>query len=122
MSGRIIFCCDLPFPRGNAGANRVYYVAKALAAAGREVVVLARSTIPNQKVKDVFGGINYIGLPVRNGKLGRLLDEKIFNGRKMVKLLKEMPLKHGDVVYLYANSAMFVYPVMRFCQRQGISI
>lgn len=116
----MIFCCDLPFPRGNAGANRVYYLAKALVAAGREVLVLARNANGMNEICAEYGNVAYFGLPTRHGKLGKLLDEKILNGHNMVRLLQRLPLVGNEIVCIYANSAIFVLPVMKYCMKRKI--
>ena len=121
-NSRIIFCCNVPFPNGNAGAVRVFYVAKALMEAGRNVLVIAHGNghdNGDSQMKE-YRGVRYTTYDESRKAVFRFLNTRIFGGVHCVRKLHRLNLSLNDIVYIYANNSSFVYPVYAYCQKRKI--
>ena len=65
---KIYICASAHFPHGDAGANRIQYIAQALMQASYEVVVLSCGQTP-KNAKSENGYYYHAGLPYRNLEL-----------------------------------------------------
>lgn len=117
---RIIFCADVKYPHGVAGANRVQYVAKCLQQMGHEVLVFATgSTIGNidSGTLEIADGIMFSSIPIRTSRIGMILDTKIFSGRNVANLLKKYKVTKDDLIYVYASSSLYIEPLLGFISK-----
>ncbi len=116
---RVYICASARFPRGDAGANRILYMAKALQSPEREVVILSygskEGTVEEGRTYGTYEGILYRSLDIYD-----TVSVKLLSGYLMTSLLKKCGVKKGDVVYLYGSNSTFVAPLLRFCKRRGI--
>lgn len=120
MTGKRIFiCASAHFPHGDAGANRIQYIAQALRAASYDVMVLSCGKTPENAVKE-NGCPIYEGILYRNLELTSPRKEKLLSGYLMVSLMKQCGVSEGDIVYIYGSNSLFVTPVLRYCRRNKI--
>ncbi|MBQ7290378.1 MAG: glycosyltransferase [Clostridia bacterium] len=120
---RIFICADIHFPRGDAGANRIQYVAKAIMAAGQDVVIISCGRKDGELNKDGFfyyDGIKYKNITVGNNKILKILNKKIFSGKSVLNILKQFNPSEKDIIYIYGSNSLFVYPIMKYAERKNI--
>jgi glycosyltransferase involved in cell wall biosynthesis len=124
QNSRVIICEDGHFPRGDAGANRIQYLAMALIEAQKEVVIVSYDKSDASTVyKDGFS--HYLGIPYLNAKIGNNLvlkkvGEKIFGGKNVLRVLKFLSPSSDDVVIIYGSNSLFVSPILSYCRRKKI--
>lgn len=116
---KIYICASAHFPHGDAGANRIQYIAKALQKASYDVMVLSCGQTPKDAVLE-NGWFCYAGLPYRNLELTSAKKEKLLSGYLMVSLLKKCGVKKEDIVYLYGSNSLYISPILSFCKRHHI--
>ena len=117
MKKKIFICASAHFPHGDAGANRIEYIAQALSLASYDVVVLSCGKTPDDAmVKD--GYVSYLGFRYRNLELTDARKEKLLSGYMMASLLKKCGATKDDIVYIYGSNSLFVSPVLKFCKRR----
>lgn len=120
---RIIFCADVKYPHGVAGANRVQYVAKCLQQKGHDVMVLATGTtighidIDTLRIDD---GIKFSSIPIRASRIGMILDTKIYSGKHVVNWLKNHKVTKEDLIYVYASSSLYIEPLLNFISKNKL--
>ncbi|MBO5408287.1 MAG: glycosyltransferase [Clostridia bacterium] len=116
---KIYICASAHFPHGDAGANRIQYIAQGLQLASYDVFVLSTGQTPKTAVaKD--GWFSYAGLPYRNLELANAKKEKLLSGYLMVSLLKKCGVTQNDIVYLYGSNSLYISPILSFCRRKKI--
>lgn len=116
---RIIICAERRFPRGDAGANRVLYIARALIQAGHELVVVS---IGENRKEDYceqtslfnYQGVDYKNVPVSSG-IRRRFDSNILSGFNTVKILKELALGSDTTVIIYTTNPIYGHIVSNYC-------
>ncbi|MBQ7951237.1 MAG: glycosyltransferase [Clostridia bacterium] len=116
---KIYVCASAHFPHGDAGANRIQYIAQALKQASYEVIVLSCGQTP-KNAKSENGYYYHAGLPYRNLELKDARKEKLLSGYLMVSLLKKCGVKQGDIVYLYGSNSLYIAPILKFCKKRNI--
>ncbi len=119
MKQKVFICASAHFPHGDAGANRIQYIAQALTTASYDVVVLSCGKTPSS-AEVVDGYVPYLGFYYRNLELTNPKIEKIFSGYMMVSLLKKCGITQNDIVYIYGSNSLYVSPVLKFCNRRNI--
>lgn len=119
MNGTIYICASAHFPHGDAGANRIQYMAQGLQAASYPVVVLSCGKTPDNATRE-NGYDTHCGVPYRNLEMTNLKKEKLLSGYKMVSLMKKCGVCANDIVYIYGSNVLFVEPVLRYCKRHHI--
>lgn len=119
MKKKIYICASAHFPHGDAGANRIEYIAQALSLAPYDVVVLSCGKTPTTATV-TNGYVNYCGFRYRNLELSDPKKEKLLSGYMMASLLKKCGVTKDDIVYIYGSNSLFVSPVLKFCQRRHI--
>lgn len=118
---RVFICAERRFPRGDAGANRVQYIARALMQAGHEVIVVS---IGENRAQDkckhnqlyVYNGVKYRNVPLRDGFYKRL-DAHVFSGFNTVRILKDIGLNSEDFVVIYTTNPIYGHIVERYTYR-----
>ena len=116
---KIYICASAHFPHGDAGANRIQYIAQGLQLASYDVAVLSCGQTPKTAVLE-NGWYTYAGVPYRNLELKSVKKEKLLSGYLMASLMKKCGVKRGDIVYLYGSNSMYISPILSFCKRHGI--
>lgn len=119
---RIFICAERRFPRGDAGANRVQYIARALMQAGHEVIVVS---IGENRSKDfceqrklyIYNQVKYKNVPVRDGLLKRW-DANIVSGFNTVDILKEFGLNSTDFVLIYTTNPIYGQIVCNYSHKK----
>ncbi len=119
VSEKIYICASAHFPHGDAGANRIQYIAQGLKLASYDVFVLSTGQTPKTAVA-TDGWFSYADLPYRNLELTNPIKEKLLSGYLMVSLLKKCGVTKDDIVYIYGSNSLFVSPVLNFCRRHKI--
>ena len=119
MKKKILICARAHFPHGDAGANRIEYIAQALSLASYEVVVLSCGKTPDTAVFE-NGYVSYQGFRYKNLELTNPKKEKLLSGYLMVSLLKKCGVQKNDIVYLYGSNVLFVSPILKFCQKHNV--
>lgn len=123
---RVFICADVLFPHGDAGANRIQYVAKAIEQTGRETYILSFGPIGKDQNKgafyDMYAGVRYRNVPTRQSKYGKTLDTQILNGKLLLKELCFLNPTEKDIVYIYASNSFFVGAIYKYCKRKRIRV
>ncbi len=119
MKQKVFICASAHFPHGDAGANRIQYIAQALAQASYDVVVLSCGKTPSSAIVE-DGYVSYLGFRYRNLELTNSKVEKLFSGYMTVALLKKCKVTKNDIVYIYGSNSLYVSPILKFCNRRKI--
>lgn len=124
---RLFICAERFFPRGDAGANRVLYIAKAIKLAGWEPIVISigrtdeKYYIPTED-KYVYEGIEYRNIVCKTSGTARKLERLFFNGKKTVEILKKYNLSEKDKVLMYSSTAPYTEAVTRYGHKVGAAV
>lgn len=122
---RIFLCAERFFPRGDAGANRVLYIAKALQNQGWNVIVLSIGKNDENSFNGTgyfYEGIQYENIVCNtNGKIQKV-ERLLFNGNKTVALLKKHGLTNMDKVYIYSSTAPYTSAVLQYAKKCGAPV
>lgn len=122
---RIFICAERFFPRGDAGANRVLYIAKALQAKGWKVIVFS---IGKNDEKDFnkngyyYEGIRYENITCKTIGTVQKVERFFLNGKKTVVLLKKHGLTSDDRVYIYSSTAGYTRAVLNYAQKLDATV
>ncbi len=120
---RIIFCAQKRFPRGDAGSNRILYMAKAMSEFGFDVIVISTGMDNKQDFDGTFKeykGIKYTNIKRLDGRIGKL--NSFFNsGKNTVKIMKAINVNKDDTVIIYSSFASYIKPVWRFLKKNNVS-
>lgn len=106
---RIVIITEGHFPEGDAGANRLLYMAKAMVTAGFEVTVLCRGKYGDGRVD----GIEYISFRERKSRTVDKVVAYLMFSRNVIHYLK----KHTNVDCVYIYNAPTT--VFEYCKRQA---
>ena len=119
-----MICADRKFPRGDAGANRILFMAKALLETGWDVFVISTGR-SEEKYYDkasgchVYEGVKYKNVAVAPNRYVRMFQHQFLDGKNTVKLLREIGLAAGDVVLLYSTLYSFSSAVIEYTESVG---
>jgi len=119
MSKRIFICAERFFPRGDAGANRVLYIAKAMQEMSWSVIVISIGSSDTLYLNQNSGKYMYDDIEFKNirctwkGK-GQKIERLLLNGSRTVELLKTYELEKNDKVLIYSSTAGYVGTVKRY--------
>ena len=91
MNKRLFICADRNFPRGDAGSNRILFMAKALQEKGWKVIVIStgkRNKQDYNKEKDeyMYDGITYYNITFPDNKIKMIL----LNGISLFSLKEQI--------------------------------
>lgn len=121
MTQRVIFCADIRFPRGDAGANRIQYVANTLQEIGYDVfIVSCGENEYDGTYTKYYEGIRYQNIKIGDNKIRRIFDTKMNSGNKILDIAKMHALSSKDIVYIYGSNAFFVNPIRKYCLKNNI--
>ncbi len=119
---RVFICAERRFPRGDAGANRVQYIARALMQAGHEVIVIS---IGKHRAQDyceqsrfyIYNDVKYKNVPVRDGIYKRW-DANIVSGRNTVKIIRDLDFCSSDIALIYTTNAIYGQILNDYCHNK----
>lgn len=118
----VYFCTEREFPRGDAGANRILHMAKALQLHNWDTKVISMGHVKAEHwtydlQSYVYQGVKYTVVPdYLFGKAGRVI-RRLMAGRKCISFLKENELKKNDVVIVYSSSYNFCKPIFDYVRK-----
>ncbi|MBO5452576.1 MAG: glycosyltransferase [Clostridia bacterium] len=123
MGKRIIFCAQVKFPRGDAGANRVLYMAKAMREHGFDVIVISPGTFDSDDVvgeMQEYCGIKYTYYRKFSGKIGKIYNRLWSSVRDTVKILKKLNMTTDDCVVIYSSGYFYLKYLIKFLNKKKI--
>ena len=115
----VYFCTERKFPRGDAGANRILHMAKALQLQNWDTKVISMGQAKAEHWDEslqchIYQGIKYSVIPnYPVGKLGRIV-RRIIAGKKCVDFLKQNEIEESDVVIVYSSNFWFCKPLYKY--------
>ena len=113
MNKRLFICADRNFPRGDAGSNRILFIAKALQEKGWTVIVISTGKRNEQdynieKKEYVYEGITYHNITFPANKLKRVLEHYLLLGNMFVSAMKDkFHCSSEDKILLYTSNLNF---------------
>lgn len=118
---RIFICAERSFPRGDAGSNRVLYIAKAMQIKGWEPIVVSigrnvESHYQAAEGKYYFDGVEYRNIVFNANGIGGKIERFTMAGKKTVDILKQYGLKNCDKVLIYSSSAIYTDSVLKYAK------
>lgn len=120
---KVIFCAERNFPAGDAGANRILYMAKALLDGGMSVKVFAMGQNKDENWDEETGHFLYKDVPYNNvpeyrlGKIGRIV-RRIMAPSSIKKLLMQEKLGSGDKIIVYQPSKRFAETILNYVNKK----
>lgn len=118
---RIIICIDGIFPRGDAGSNRILYLAQALKLKDNNVTVLSFGESVTDGINEkTYKGIAYRNAPLSDKSSIKKFQKKLFGGDIILRMLKQMRPRKNDLVLLYGSNSRFVSPLLNYCKKENI--
>lgn len=127
MKRRLIICADRSFPRGDAGANRILFMAKALQETDWDVFVISTGR-NEEKYYDssigyyVYEGVKYRNIDISSNRYLRMIQHNFLDGKTAVKMMKSFKVTSDDVVMLYSSLYSFSNAVISFAYSLGCKV
>lgn len=121
--GRVYFCTEREFPRGDAGANRILHMAKALQIEGWDTVVCSMGHSKKEHWSEenqqyIYQTVKYYTIPEFGfGKFGRVF-RRFVAGKYCCGFLKKAKLETGDVVIVYSSNYSFCKTLYKFVEQK----
>lgn len=115
----VYFCTEREFPRGDAGANRILHMAKALQMQNWDTKVISLGHAKPEHWNNslqcyLYQDVKYSVFPdYFAGKIGRII-RRLNSGRKCVEFLKQNKIGENDVVIVYSSSYGFCKPIYKY--------
>lgn len=128
MRKRLFICADRNFPRGDAGANRILFMAKALQENGWNVVVISTGKINRQdynkeKNKYEYEGVTYFNITFPKNKIKRIFEHYILLGNRFVSVMKDIfSITNEDRILLYTSNLSFAKEIVKYASKGKIGI
>lgn len=116
---RIFICADVKFPHGDAGSNRILYVAKAMIEAGYQTVLFSCGVTTKGKAKK-YENVPFINITKRKNKILRIIDSELNHGNLVVRELEKFNLNFKDIIYIYGSNSFFVNSIMKYALKNNI--
>lgn len=119
----VYFCTEREFPRGDAGANRILHMAKALQMQNWDTKVISLGHAkPEHWTEEsgsyIYQSIKYEVVPeFGKGKLARIV-RRIIAGNVEVEYLKRVQLNSEDVVIVYSSSYSFCKSIFKYVTKR----
>lgn len=118
---RLFICAERFFPRGDAGANRILYIAKALQRRDWKVLVLSIGTNNPLEYHESKNGYYYDGIQYENivcytSGFFQKIERMFFNGDKTVKLLQKYQLTRNDKVLIYSSTDRYTRTILEYAK------
>lgn len=127
MKRRLIICADRSFPRGDAGANRILFMAKALQETGWDVFVISIGR-NEEKYYDstlscyVYEGVKYRNVNTSSNKYIRKIQHNLLDGKNVVKIMRLLDVTADDTILLYSSLYPFSSEVISFANKRKCRI
>lgn len=108
---KVFICADRKFPHGDAGGNRIEYLAQCLLAQGIQPIVISmgennRADKVKARMYYRYNKIIYKNIKLKSGKIGQF--EKYFCAGKYVgQELKKFKIKSGTTIVIYTSNPFF---------------
>ena len=110
---KVYICADRRFPHGDAGGNRIEYMAHCALAMKVQPVVISMSSNAEGNCNKLFSnyhGIMYHNVLLRKGKL-RLVQQYFYIGMQIGRVLRTLEIETGSVVIIYSSNPIFCLQV-----------
>jgi hypothetical protein len=119
---RVMICLDGFFPRGDPGANRIFYLAKALALNNIEVIIVSFGKKSNELMQEgIYCGIKYYTYNLCGNYIFNYINKKILSGFKVIKLLEKLNLTNDDIILIYGSNSLFVRVIYNYSRRKKVN-
>lgn len=118
---KVYICVDAEFPRGNASANYVEYLGKAIKEKNIDVSILGIT----QKAENGwfhYQGMEGLNIPYPVGSKIETLDSRIHIGQKLVDAMEERGIEKGDVIICYSENYFLLRRVWSFAKTKKIKV
>ncbi len=127
MDRRIFLCANVKFPRGEAGANYVQYIALALKDRNWKVIIIGEGENRLQDFIEEKGiyeyqGIEYDNLKLKDRGVLNFVTYNFLYGSYYKKALERYGLRKEDYVYLYTSSIGLINYVKKLVPKEQLSI
>lgn len=127
MKRRLFICADRNFPRGDAGANRILFMGKALVEKQWDVIVVStgRTYEKDFCLEDqtyYIEGVEYWNLRVSANKIIRKINRILFDTKRVVQILKKYEITSNDRVLIYTGNYFWGSGISNFCRKQNIPV
>ena len=128
MNKRLFICADRNFPRGDAGSNRILFMAKALQEKGWKVIVIStgkRNKQDYNKEKDeyMYDGITYYNITFPDNKIKRIFEHYFLLGNMFISAMKDkFSCSNEDKILLYTSNLSFSEKLVKYAGKEKIGI
>lgn len=108
-SKRVFIVSDKQFPHGDAGGNRIEYMAKSFAYEGMQPIVISLGLNTTNEYDSQHNFYRYEDIIYKNAKVSKtLLSWYILSGYKAKNILKKFVPKEGEPIVIYSTNPIFV--------------
>lgn len=128
MNKRLFICADRNFPRGDAGSNRILFMAKALQEKGWTVIVISTGKRNEQdynreKKEYVYEEITYHNITFPANKLKRVFEHYFLLGNMFISAMKDIfHCSSEDRILLYTSNLNFSKKIVKYAIKEKIGI
>lgn len=127
MRKRLFICADRYFPRGDAGSNRILFMAKALQETDWEVFVISIGRNEEKYYDDtlccyVYEGVKYKNINTSSNKYIRKIQHNLLDGKKAVEMMCRLNITADDKILLYSSLYSFSSAVISFANKRKCKI
>ena len=127
MDRRIFLCVNVIFPRGEAGANYIQYLALALKERKWNVIIIGVGENRPQDYNEEkriyeYRGMEYYNIPLMNYGMLTFIKYHFMCGKYYMEALERYSINPTDYVYLYSTSISMIRYVKKAIPRQQLSI
>ncbi len=116
---KIFICLDGSFPRGDPGANRIYYLAKAIQCYKINVIVISSCKNESQK-EGWYNNVQFLNWIMYKNNIFKYIQKKILSGFLTINILKKISIKSEDTVIIYGSNSLFTRVICNFCKKMKI--
>lgn len=127
MKRRLIICADRSFPRGDAGANRILFMAKALQEKEWDIFVISIGRNEEKNYDERHNCYSYEGVKYRNintvsNQYIRTIQHNLIDGRQVVRMMRRLNVTEDDKILLYSSSYTFSSAVINYANKTKCKI
>ena len=115
----VVICIDSFFPRGDAGSNRVFYLAKALRQIERNVVVVSIGNKGMKGEEIIEETIKCNRVMLSASRVKQVIEKKLLLGELFARKLNKLNYDNYSVL-IYGSNSLFVEPILKHCIRKSI--
>ncbi|MGN0579554.1 MAG: glycosyltransferase [Ruminococcus sp.] len=124
---RVFLCAERFFPRGDAGANRVLFIAKALQNKGWQVQVISigRNDVKyfdKQLNAYAYEAVRFENIMCKTKGTVQKVERLMLNGKKTVAILKKNKLTSADKVYIYSSTVGYTNAILEYARSVGAAV